>query len=55
MGRAELIRARARAGMGDKGGDALAAERAVVALSSGFGPDNPLTRQAEDLRTSLKP
>jgi len=55
VGRAELIRARARAGMSDKGGAALAAERAVVALSSGFGPDNPLIRQAEALRTSLKP
>ena len=55
VGRAELIRARALVGMGESADAARAAERAVVALSIGFGSENPLTRQARAMLASLKP
>ncbi|MGH7514675.1 MAG: protein kinase domain-containing protein [Gemmatimonadales bacterium] len=53
VGRAELLRARALRRLGDPHRARDAANRAVAALTSGFGPGNPLTRAAVALRDSL--
>ena len=54
VGRAELIRARARHALGDIPSARDAADRAVVALSIGFGPSNPHTQAAREFRSSLR-
>jgi len=55
VGRAELIRARALVGRGERSGARQAAHRAVVALTSGYGPDHPRTRAAQGLVAELGP
>jgi serine/threonine protein kinase len=52
-GRAELVRARARKALGDEPMARLAADRAIVALSYGYGPSNRHTRDAQLLRDGL--
>jgi serine/threonine-protein kinase len=53
VGRAELIRARALLGRGERSGAGQAAHRAIVALASGYGADHPRTRGAQGLADSL--
>ncbi len=53
VGRAELIRARAAAGLGRRPEAVQAASRAVIALGNGYGPEHPRTREARALRDSL--
>ena len=52
-GRAELVRARARLVLGDRAEAQAAAERAVAALSVGYGSSNPHTRRARLYRDSV--
>jgi tetratricopeptide (TPR) repeat protein len=52
-GRAELVLARSRKVLGDEPGARVAAERAVVALSHGYGPENRHTRAARAFRDAL--
>jgi hypothetical protein len=52
-GRAELVRARAQLALGRRAAAREAVERAVLALSNGYGRDNAHTRQAIALRDSL--
>jgi len=54
VGRAELVRARARQALGDLPSAREAAERAIVAMSNGFGPSNPHTQAAREFRSSLR-
>jgi len=53
VGRAELVRARALAALGDSGAARQAAERAGAALANGYGAASAFTRQAAALRDSL--
>jgi hypothetical protein len=53
VGRAELVRALAFAATGRPREARLAADRAVVALSNGYGPQHPFTRVGRALRDSL--
>lgn len=53
-GRADLLQARARSALGDRLGAFTAAEHAILALSNGYGPNHPLTREARGLRDSLR-
>jgi hypothetical protein len=53
VGRAELVRARARTVLGDLAGARLAAGRAVAALTNGYGFDGKWTREARALRDSI--
>jgi serine/threonine-protein kinase len=53
VGRAELVRARAFAATGRPREARLAADRAVVALANGYGPQHPFTRVGRALRDSL--
>jgi serine/threonine-protein kinase len=52
-GRAELVHARALLELGERQAARLAADRAVVALSNGFGPASAHTRAARALRASI--
>ena len=54
VGQAELVRARVAAARGDSAEAVQAARRAARALANGFGPENPLTLEAEGLRDSLQ-
>jgi hypothetical protein len=54
-GRAELVRVRARLALGDRAGATEAADRALIALSNGYGSDNLRTRQARALLDSISP
>jgi hypothetical protein len=53
VGRAELVRARALLALGDHRAAAVAADRAIVALTTGFGADNAYTRAAHALRAAM--
>jgi hypothetical protein len=53
VGRAELLRARARVALGDLSGARDAASRAIMALSGGYGQTNRWTREARALADSL--
>jgi hypothetical protein len=53
VGRAEFVRARALAGLGDRAGAQAAAERALIALASGYGPANQHTQRARLFRDSV--
>jgi hypothetical protein len=53
VGRAELIRARALAAIGDGDGARRAVAQALIALTNGFGGDNVHTRDARALADSL--
>ena len=53
VGRAELIRARAAVGAGDRPAALRSAERALAGLTNGFGSWHPLVGQARALRDSL--
>jgi hypothetical protein len=53
VGRAELVRARALLALGSAAQAGAAADRAVVAMTSGYGPANQHTRQARAFRDSL--
>jgi eukaryotic-like serine/threonine-protein kinase len=53
VGRAELLRARAHRAAGDSSAARTAAERAVMALSNGFGPTHSYTFAATVLRDTL--
>jgi hypothetical protein len=55
VGRAELVRARAFVALGDRGEARRAADRALVALGNGYGPEHPFTRAGKALRDSLPP
>jgi serine/threonine-protein kinase len=52
VGRAELVRARARSALGDDQSARHAADRAIVALSNGYGRANRRTSEARALRDS---
>ncbi len=53
VGRAELVRARARLALNDRNTARAASDRAVRALANGYGPTNRYTRAARALRDSL--
>jgi eukaryotic-like serine/threonine-protein kinase len=53
VGRAELVRGRARMAVGDQAGAREVAERARAALSHGYGPSSPWVRAAEALLDSI--
>ena len=53
-GRADLLSARAKRALEDRRGAAISADRAVVALRSGYGPTNRWTLEAVALRDSLE-
>ena len=53
VGRAELVRARALAASGNPREARLAADRAVVALANGYGPQHPFTKAGRALSDSL--
>ncbi len=55
VGRAELLRARSLRARGDALAARTAAERAIIALSNGYGAPNAWTRSALALRDSLRP
>ena len=52
-GRAELVRARAFLALNDRNAARLAADRAIVAMTNGYGPTNARTRAAQAFRASL--
>jgi len=54
VGRAELVRARARAALGDRAGATASAQRALTALGHGFGPHSARSREARTLLDSLR-
>jgi len=54
VGRAELVRARVAVTEGDSAAAVQAARRAATALMNGFGPQHPLTLEAQALRDSLE-
>ncbi len=54
VGRAELVRARARLALGDRDGAGTSASRAATALGFGYGPANPFAQAARALRDSLR-
>jgi serine/threonine-protein kinase len=54
-GRAELVRARAQLTLGDRTSARQAADRAVVALTNGYGPASSHTARARALRDSIRP
>ena len=53
VGRAELVRARARLALGDARAARTAAGRAIPALANGYGPASRWTREARAFRDSL--
>jgi hypothetical protein len=53
VGRAELVRARAHATLGNRGEARAAADRALVALENGYGPQHAFARVGRALRDSL--
>jgi len=53
-GRAELLRAQSMRARGELPAARAAAERAIVALSNGYGVDNTWTRSARALRDTLR-
>jgi eukaryotic-like serine/threonine-protein kinase len=53
VGRAELVRARALLRIGQRNAAHQAAERALIALTNGYGPTNPRPREARALRDSI--
>ena len=55
VGRAELVRARVAAQLGDSLQAIRAAEASRLALERGFGPDHPLAREARTLRRRFRP
>jgi eukaryotic-like serine/threonine-protein kinase len=54
VGRAELVRARAAAGLGRRADAARMADRAFATLASAYGPTSAYTREAERFRRSLR-
>ena len=55
VGRAELVRARARTALGDSTGARTLADRAIVALTHGYGPTHRAVGEAKAFRNSLAP
>ncbi|HEX6065341.1 MAG TPA: serine/threonine-protein kinase [Longimicrobiales bacterium] len=53
VGRAEFVRARARLALSDKAGARNAADRAVIALTNGYGRNSAYSRAAYALRDSI--
>ena len=54
IGRAELVRARAAASAGDAGAAATHAERALVAMTNGFGAGHALVAEARRIRDAAR-
>jgi hypothetical protein len=55
VGRAELVHARALLALGDKSNARAAANRAIIALTNGFGAANRHTSAARAFRDSISP